>query len=149
MGHRVRKELKIRPGFTPQEDVSRFRGSRQKQLDAVALPKGHILGWVAPSSDTQKKAKTSANAPPPNKNAKRRANRRAKAAENPEAVVKDNWEDDDEGEGSGDAASGAHVGTKANKESQETLSTAAKDASHNKAEGGLDLVEELSKLNVK
>ncbi|KIM68599.1 hypothetical protein SCLCIDRAFT_71536, partial [Scleroderma citrinum Foug A] len=28
----VRKELKIRPGFTPQEDVSRFRGSRQKQL---------------------------------------------------------------------------------------------------------------------
>jgi len=115
-------------------------------MDAVALPKGHILGWVAPSSDTQKKAKTSANAPPPNKNAKRRANRRAKVAE---AVVKDNWEDEDEGEGSGDAASGAHVDTEASKKSQGTPSTAAKDASHDKAEGDLDLAAELSKLNVK
>ncbi|KAG1820259.1 uncharacterized protein BJ212DRAFT_1245840, partial [Suillus subaureus] len=41
----VRKQLKIRPGFTPQEDVSRFRGSRQQAMDATALPKGHILGW--------------------------------------------------------------------------------------------------------
>ncbi|KAI0092799.1 hypothetical protein BDY19DRAFT_877049, partial [Irpex rosettiformis] len=44
----VRKEIKIRPGFTPQEDVTRFRGTRQKQMDANALPKGHIIGWAPP-----------------------------------------------------------------------------------------------------
>ncbi|KAF9498426.1 hypothetical protein BDN71DRAFT_1367117, partial [Pleurotus eryngii] len=42
----VRKQLKIRPGFTPQEDVRRFRGTRQAEMDARALPKGHIVGWV-------------------------------------------------------------------------------------------------------
>ncbi|KAI0700701.1 hypothetical protein BC835DRAFT_1211761, partial [Cytidiella melzeri] len=44
----VRREIKIRPGFTPQEDVSRFRGTRQKQMDTTALPKGHIIGWAPP-----------------------------------------------------------------------------------------------------
>ncbi|KAI0346757.1 hypothetical protein BDW22DRAFT_1366747, partial [Trametopsis cervina] len=44
----VRKEIKIRPGYTPQEDVSRFRGTRQKQMEATALPKGHIIGWAPP-----------------------------------------------------------------------------------------------------
>lgn len=36
----MRKELKIRPGFTPQEDVGRFRGSRQQASDAgrAAIP---------------------------------------------------------------------------------------------------------------
>lgn len=49
----LRKEIKIRPGFTPQEDQSRFRGSRQQQAEKNALPKGHILGWVAPSSEAR------------------------------------------------------------------------------------------------
>ncbi|TFK93854.1 hypothetical protein K466DRAFT_450382, partial [Polyporus arcularius HHB13444] len=44
----VRKERKIRPGFTPQEDVRRFRGTRQAQAEANALPKGHIIGWAPP-----------------------------------------------------------------------------------------------------
>ncbi|EMD41068.1 hypothetical protein CERSUDRAFT_37833, partial [Gelatoporia subvermispora B] len=44
----VRKERKIRPGFTPQEDVRRFRGTRQQQMDSTALPKGHIIGWTPP-----------------------------------------------------------------------------------------------------
>lgn len=93
----MRKQLKIRPGFTPQEDVSRFRGSRQQALDATALPKGHILGWVAPSAAAQPKAKTAT--PPPNKNAKKRANARAKKAAEKTAVVKDNWDDEEEEEG--------------------------------------------------
>lgn len=118
---RVRKELKIRPGFTPQEDVSRFRGTRQKQMDTTALPKGHILGWIAPSSASPPKPKAGASAPPPNKNAKRRANRKAKKAEEP---VKDNWEDEDEGEG------------------------AAPTSADDKAKD-VDLAQELSKLNVK
>lgn len=91
----VRKQLKIRPGFTPQEDVSRFRGSRQQTMDATALPKGHILGWVAPSAATLPKGKTAT--PPPNKNAKKRANARAKKSAEKAAVIKDNW-DDEEGE---------------------------------------------------
>ncbi|PVG03486.1 hypothetical protein CPB86DRAFT_779200 [Serendipita vermifera] len=51
----VRKELKIRPGFTPQEDQTRFRGSRQQAAEKNTLPKGHILGWVAPSSEAKAK----------------------------------------------------------------------------------------------
>ncbi|KAG1755774.1 hypothetical protein EDB19DRAFT_1956635 [Suillus lakei] len=92
----VRKQLKIRPGFTPQEDVSRFRGSRQQAMDATALPKGHILGWVAPSAATPPKGKTAT--PPPNKNAKKRANARAKKSAEKAAVIKDNWDDEEDGE---------------------------------------------------
>lgn len=92
----VRKQLKIRPGFTPQEDVSRFRGSRQQAMDATALPKGHILGWVAPSAVTPPKGKTAT--PPPNKNAKKRANARAKKNAEKAAIIKDNWDDEEDGE---------------------------------------------------
>ena len=37
----TRKELKIRPGFTPQEDIGRFRSNRQAAVDAV---KGVVPG---------------------------------------------------------------------------------------------------------
>ncbi|OJA16972.1 hypothetical protein AZE42_00591 [Rhizopogon vesiculosus] len=115
----VRKQLKIRPGFTPQEDVSRFRGSRQQALDATALPKGHILGWVAPSVAAQPKGKAAT--PPPNKNAKKRANARAKKAAEKTATIKDSWEDDDdEGETVADVGEAAE-GTK--EESTTTSST--------------------------
>lgn len=95
----VRKEIKIRPGFTPQEDVSRFRGTRQQAMDSSALPKGHILGWIAPSAESQPKAKVASD-PPPNKNAKKRANQRARKAAEKSAEVRDNWEDDDDVESS-------------------------------------------------
>ncbi|KAI6047256.1 hypothetical protein EDC04DRAFT_2622449 [Pisolithus marmoratus] len=144
----VRKELKIRPGYTPQEDVSRFRGTRQKALDAMALPKGHILGWVAPSSESQQKAKPGANAPPPNKNAKRRAKQRAKKAADTTGPVKDNWEDEDE-EGEGSADAGQHAA------SQKPV-TSGEEADgrngHDKSEPTQDearLVDKLSKLDVK
>ncbi|KAF7776217.1 hypothetical protein Agabi119p4_4610 [Agaricus bisporus var. burnettii] len=88
----VRKELKVRPGFTPQEDVKRFRGTKQAQMDASALPKGHIIGWVAPSTSNAKPKQNSAK-----KNAKRKEKRDEKknntAGEEP---VRDNWEDEDE-----------------------------------------------------
>ena len=54
--HSVRKELKIRPGFTPQEDVGRFKTSRKQTAEMNALPKGHIVGWVPPSSSSQSKS---------------------------------------------------------------------------------------------
>lgn len=110
----VRKELKIRPGFTPQEDVSRFRGSRQQAAERSALPKGHIIGWVPPSSETKPKPKskpagsslvaaaaaaaadTAGMSKSQKKNAKR-AEKRAEKRTEPE-VVKDNWDDDDDDE---------------------------------------------------
>ncbi|KAF5331689.1 hypothetical protein D9611_007742 [Ephemerocybe angulata] len=84
----VRKQLKIRPGFTPQEDVQRFRGKKQTQMDVNALPKGHIIGWVPPSS-------ASASTKPLSKAAKKNAKRKEKRAQEKEEVP-DNWDDDDE-----------------------------------------------------
>lgn len=92
---RVRKEIKIRPGYTPQEDVSRFRGSRQQQMDRSTLPKGHIVGWVPPSSATQAAKPLSKSA---KKNAKRKEKRDEKKSEEQTAKIKDSWEDDDEDE---------------------------------------------------
>ncbi|KAG9219083.1 hypothetical protein CCMSSC00406_0001493 [Pleurotus cornucopiae] len=113
----VRKQLKIRPGFTPQEDVRRFRGTRQAEMDARALPKGHIVGWVPPSNSgpSSKGGGNSANAFPAlskavngaiadrekplsksaKKNAKRKEKREDKKADGA-AAVKDSWEDDDD-----------------------------------------------------
>jgi len=90
----VRKQLKIRPGFTPQEDVQRFRGSKQAQMDANALPKGHIIGWVPPTA-------AESSSKPMSKGAKKNAKRKEKRdKEREEAAAKqpvtDNWEDDDE-----------------------------------------------------
>ncbi|CAE6457471.1 unnamed protein product [Rhizoctonia solani] len=112
----VRKELKIRPGFTPQEDVSRFRGSRQQAADRNALPKGHIMGWVAPSSETKPKPKpgslaaaaaaaaadTTGMTKAQKKNAKR-AEKRAEKRTQP-VEVKENWDDDDDETEQGAAA---------------------------------------------
>lgn len=65
-------------------------------MDASALPKGHILGWVAPSAAAQPKDKAAT--PPPNKNAKKRASARAKKAAEKAAIIKDSWEDEEDGE---------------------------------------------------
>ncbi|KAK4698845.1 partner of Y14 and mago, partial [Phenoliferia sp. Uapishka_3] len=44
-----RKELKIRPGFTPEEDVTRYRTTRAAEADARAAVKGRVVG-LAPSA---------------------------------------------------------------------------------------------------
>ncbi|KAJ7368232.1 hypothetical protein DFH08DRAFT_830806 [Mycena albidolilacea] len=86
----VRKQIKIRPGFTPQEDVRRFRGTKQAQQDANALPKGHIIGWAPPPTSQA----SGSVAKPMSKSAKKNAKRREK-----KEVVAENWEDDDEAPG--------------------------------------------------
>ncbi|KAK7061660.1 hypothetical protein R3P38DRAFT_3166641 [Favolaschia claudopus] len=88
----VRKQIKIRPGFTPQEDVRRFRGTKQAQQDANALPKGHIIGWTPPPSS---QASSSA-AKPMSKSAKKNAKRRENKKEDKKESVADDWEDDDD-----------------------------------------------------
>ncbi|KAJ6509885.1 hypothetical protein C8R47DRAFT_1095724 [Mycena vitilis] len=97
----VRKQIKIRPGFTPQEDVRRFRGTKQTQQDANALPKGHIIGWAPPPTSQASGSK------PMSKSAKKNAKRREKKEDKP---VAENWEDDDDAPASQD--SGAAPGQK-------------------------------------
>lgn len=94
---RVRKEIKIRPGFTPQEDVGKFQTTKQKEMEARALPKGHIIGWVAPSSSatnniTVKPSGTMSKSQ--KKNEKRKEKKKADIAKK----IQENWEDDDEDE---------------------------------------------------
>lgn len=145
----VRKQIKIRPGFTPQEDVSRFRGTRQQAMDAATLPKGHILGWVAPSSESQQKAK-GASAPPPNKNAKKRANQRARKAAEKSEAVKDSWEDDEES-GTGAATTAEIAKTAAsrgNGGSREGAEEGMHTADKQNRVGEADVTDKLSKLKV-
>lgn len=86
----TRKQIKIRPGFTPQEDIRRFRGTKQAQMDTNALPKGHIIGWTPPPPASKPGAGPAS--APLSKNAKKRQNQKKKKVE----AVKDNWEDEDE-----------------------------------------------------
>ncbi|KAK0206484.1 hypothetical protein DFS33DRAFT_592406 [Desarmillaria ectypa] len=90
----IRKQIKIRPGFTPQEDVRRFRGTKQAQMDANVLPKGHIVGWAPPPSTSN----SGAGQKPLSKSAKKNAKRKEKREEKKNEIIKDSWEDDDEGE---------------------------------------------------
>ena len=85
---RLRKELKIRPGFTPQEDVGRFRGSRQKASETTNIPGSDRIqqppkpdnpfASTPSSSNTKTKAQI--------KNEKRRANKK----------VNKNWDETDD-----------------------------------------------------
>ena len=90
----VRKEIKIKPGFTPQEDVGKFRGTKQQEMDARALPKGHIIGWVAPSSATNNTASKSSGtmSKSQKKNEKRKEKKKADIAKK----IQENWDDDDD-----------------------------------------------------
>jgi len=90
----IRKQIKIRPGFTPQEDVRRFRGTKQAQMDSNALPKGHIIGWTPLPSTTKPGAGSGSGSAPLSKNAKKRQKQKEKKAE----AVKDNWDDEEGGE---------------------------------------------------
>ncbi|KAH9853789.1 hypothetical protein C2E23DRAFT_820498 [Lenzites betulinus] len=146
----VRKQLKIRPGYTPQEDVRRFRGSRQQQMDATALPKGHVVGW-APAPTTVPVSKASMSKAQ-KKNEKRKEKRKEKRDEDPK--VKDNWDDEDEDEGETavgtaavsaqtDKAKGAHTPEKPNWAAAPSTDEGAKDA------GADGLADKLGKLEVR
>ena len=86
----MRKERKIRPGFTPQEDVQRFRSIRQQAVDARTLPKGHVPGWAPPGAPAPEKKD------PLSKSAKKNEKRREKRKEKRQEVVQENWDSDDD-----------------------------------------------------
>jgi len=90
----LRKELKIRPGFTPQEDVGRFRGSRQKASETTKIPGSDRIQQppkpdnpFAPTSSSSSNTKTKAQI----KNEKRRANKK----------VNKNWDESDDDDDDG------------------------------------------------
>jgi hypothetical protein len=90
----LRKELKIRPGFTPQEDVGRFRGSRQKASETTKVPGSDRIQQppkpdnpFAPTSSSSSNTKTKAQI----KNEKRRANKK----------VNKNWDESDDDDDDG------------------------------------------------
>ena len=91
----IRKEIKIRPGFTPREDITRFRSARQTEKDRIALPAGHILGWVAPSSAS--KPKPSASGSSPSKSAKKNEKKKAKREKMRDEAIRAHWDDDSDG----------------------------------------------------
>jgi len=116
----LRKELKIRQGFTPQEDVSRFRSTKQQQMEANALPKGHILGWIAPSGAGKKStpgASSDGTGKPLTKAQLKNAKRREKKREEKEEV-KENWDDEEEDETGAGGANGKSAGASPTSEQQ-------------------------------
>jgi len=92
----VRKQLKIRPGFTPQEDVRRFRSARQQQVEANTLPKGHIIGWAPPPSTPSANEPAKPISKSAKKNAKRKEKRAEKKQQGSEEGVPESWDDDEE-----------------------------------------------------
>ncbi|TCD71296.1 hypothetical protein EIP91_011067 [Steccherinum ochraceum] len=131
----VRKQIKIRPGFTPQEDVSRFRGTRQAQMDTTALPKGHIIGWAPPSANAS--STSAAKSKSAKKNEKRKEKRKAEKDK-----VKDDWEDDDDDEPT--SAGAAEGVSKKAAESKEGVDGKAKTQPTED-----ELADKIAKLDVK
>jgi len=86
----MRKERKVRPGFTPQEDVAIFRGSRQQAMDARALPKGHIPGWTPTGAAASQKQESQS------KSSKKNEKRKEKRKEKRQEVVRENWDSEDD-----------------------------------------------------
>ena len=79
--------------------MSRFRGTKQQDADRRALPKGHILGWVPPSSATKPVTPGSGGSNSGgalSKTAKKNAKRKEKKAADIDAKIKDSWDDDDD-----------------------------------------------------
>lgn len=140
----VRKEIKIRPGFTPQEDVSRFRGTRQKQQDATALPKGHIIGWAPPPKAAAPANSAAGLSKSAKKNAKRKEKREAQKTDT-DAKVKDNWEDDDEEEG--EQGAGAANANKPTAKTQESQAAKPNDEADTQATDAL--TKKLEELDVR
>ncbi|KAG5343073.1 hypothetical protein E4T56_gene16349 [Termitomyces sp. T112] len=133
----VRKQIKIRPGFTPQEDVRRFRGTRQAQMDANVLPKGHIIGWSPPPQPAASDAK------PMSKAAKKNAKRREAKKEAKKEEVPENWDDDEASDAK--AVEKEATPTQSTNESKSASSASINDASTSTQE----LTTKLEKLEVK
>ncbi|ORY81786.1 hypothetical protein BCR35DRAFT_303922 [Leucosporidium creatinivorum] len=110
-----RKELKIRPGYTPEEDIKRYRSTRMAEAEARAAVKGKVPGLTPGASPAQ--AAIAGMSKAQKKNAKRKEKRREEGEEEEEEDgrgkakeaedVPDSWDDGD------DEAAGAEKATTA------------------------------------
>jgi partner of Y14 and mago protein len=144
----VRKERKIRPGFTPQEDVARFRSVRQQAVDARALPKGHIPGWAPPGAAAPEKKEQQS------KSAKKNEKRKEKRKEKRQEPVQENWDSE------ADEDTTAHSVDKEPRSAQVADGTTSPQGQHaqkeestgkkdTRADSGIDtVVDKLDKLAV-
>lgn len=149
----LRKQIKIRPGYTPQEDVRRFRGTRQQQAETTALPKGHIIGWTPPPTSTAPKPGTAASSAA-TKAAKKNEKRKEKRKEKRDTEkVKDSWEDEDEDGPNSGAQDGSHSADSASPQTTKNVAAVEKGEEDTlptqpPADGGDGLTEKLQKLEV-
>ncbi|GAA6040419.1 hypothetical protein JCM8097_004537 [Rhodosporidiobolus ruineniae] len=109
----IRKEIKIRPGFTPVEDVLRYRTRGAIEAEQRRAVKGAVPGLTPPAATAQVQAALSGMSRAQKKNAKRKekrhdepaggaagsgdAGRSAKKEE--EEDVPDSWDADEDEEG--------------------------------------------------
>ena len=132
----LRKELKIRPGFTPQEDVGRFRGSRQRASEQSTIP-GSDRPRPQPTKPDNPFASTPSSSNPKTKsqvkNEKRRANKK----------VNKNWdESDDEDDDDGAIGDAFAAGDKARSNPVPTAESDGDKAESKKTEGSAWPVED-------
>ena len=140
----VRKQHKVRPGYVPQEDAKLFRGSKQLQMEANALPKGHIVGWVAPSSQSKSLSKSA------KKNAKRKEKKEEKKVNaSNDDPVRDNWEDEDEEQPAAPQAAAANADLINTGRSSELIADQPNGSNIVSSNAIQQLATDLNKLNVK
>lgn len=99
--HSIRKERKVRPGYTPPEDVEKFKSARQQDADRRALPKGMVPGMASSAISAARAAQEGSAAAELSKSAKKNAKRREKKDEDdrPPASnepVKDSWDEEED-----------------------------------------------------
>lgn len=97
---RLRKEVKIRPGYTPEEDVQRYRSAHASKAGPVkkGIP-GLVTAIVAPpSSSASSPGVSSSKSKAQKKNEKRKEKRKE---ENGELNAADASDSDEEGRGAG------------------------------------------------
>ena len=138
----LRKERKIRPGFTPTEDVARFRSTRQQAVDARALPKGHIPGWVPPGAPTPEKKEAQS------KSAKKNEKRKEKRKEKRQEVVPESWESDEDVIATPTSKETEAVSAQASAAGQRTQDDTPEDATSKVASPVDAVADKLDKLSV-
>lgn len=167
----VRKQLKIRPGYTPQEDVQRFRSTRQQAIDARALPPGHIPGWVPPSSSSKKPSSSSRGVPgagdfpslggtgagaggegkalskAQKKNEKRRQKKK-ETKDDADEPVRDNWDSDEDDKSRVGSGAKSVSATASPAHTQDTPNASEKDKAVLDSADADAVAEKLSKLDV-
>lgn len=121
--------------------MRKFRGTRQAQADASALPKGHIVGWAPPSAAQTVTVKV-AQSQSARKNAKRKEKRKEKQDDEHLKKIADSWEDDED-------VAPAEAAKKGGEDAAAAKKSDAKDATAKTEGEGTDaLAEGLAKLEV-